>query len=355
MNHLRATSEACLNLSSIRVSRRARQAALRISAMESSLLNRPLRVSVVIPTYNGSHHLARLLKCFRESGSADIIEIFICDDGSTEDLFKAVLHQYPDLPIVHLRQERSGECAAKARNMGIMASRGDVILFLDQDVVFSQGFLESHLHRHRQTKRAQLVFGFRQRLPIASESYVSAHLQVGFADDHRRGVLGANAERMSECETPWYYVYSCNCSISTSLGRFLFDESFVGWGNEDLEYAYRLGRSGFELVCAPEASVIHIDEGLRDPFDNESRNQPADFTSFVINTVRFLAKYPDDGLLTSTLRADLSGFSIVNGKCIRDRDANQVARVIDWALQQSYAPATASVLSQPVRQNSDVC
>jgi hypothetical protein len=112
----------------------------------------------------------------------------------------------------------------------------------------------------------------------------------------------------------------------------MFDESFVGWGNEDIEFAYRLWRNGAEINFSPGASVEHMDDAdMRDPFVREARGQLAQFEPFLINTVRFLSKYPGDQLLVDLLTEDLKGFRIVEGRCVRDISSTSTAEIYEWA------------------------
>lgn len=294
-----------------------------------------MRASIVIPTYNASRHLPRQLECLRRTDAALVSEVLICDDGSSENT-RAVIEQHAHgLPVIYFEQPRRGFRAAAARNLGISGSTGEVIIFLDQDVLFSPSFVGVHLQYHEATPRPRLVFGFRKRVAGVATT-LDPQLETGVIDDHRRDILGPSGEGIAVSPTPWYYAYTCNLSVSAACRDERFDEKFTGWGNEDLEYAYRLWRSGVEIVCAPEALVVHQDEReMRDPYLNESRGSRADFTAAVLNSVRMLNKHQDDALLVSKLRADLLGFSIVGDQCVRDPAGRDIDEIVRWGLAQS--------------------
>lgn len=89
------------------------------------------KISVVIPTYNRSTELRRALKGV-ESQTLRPHEVVICDDGSSEDIFSVVDCFKNTLPIRCIRIDNSGS-PARPRNVGVNASTGEWIAFLDSD------------------------------------------------------------------------------------------------------------------------------------------------------------------------------------------------------------------------------
>ena len=89
--------------------------------------DRPIRVSIVIPCYNHAHFLGEAIES-AIGQSWPHCEIVVVDDGST-DRSSDVAGCYPGVSIV--RQDNRG--LAAARNAGLLASSGDIIIFLDAD------------------------------------------------------------------------------------------------------------------------------------------------------------------------------------------------------------------------------
>ncbi len=289
-------------------------------------------LSIVVPTHNGSATLSRLLQSIRRAAHPRSYEIFVCDDGSTEDILSVVELHGRDLPVHTLRQERRGARRGAARNLGIRASTGRVVLFLDDDVAFAPQFLLEHLRSHDESSNERLVFGFRHRVSL--EPPDPSLTEVPPINDHRPGWIGRFGERLHESPVPWYYPATCNLSICRRGADMCFDESFVGWGCEDIEFAYRCWRAGIELFCNPRAMVVHLDQDcLEDPFINRHRGQPAKFTSVIVNTVRMLRKFPDDPVLQTRLRETLTGFRVVNGECLADPSAMDVDTLIACCIE----------------------
>lgn len=84
-------------------------------------------ISVIVPVYNREHYLAETLNSvFAQTYSP--IEVIVIDDGSIDDSAR-IAQSYPS--VRHFYQ--SNQRPAIARNVGIAASRGEFIAFLDAD------------------------------------------------------------------------------------------------------------------------------------------------------------------------------------------------------------------------------
>lgn len=84
-------------------------------------------VSVIIPTYNYGHFIAEAIESVR-SQSYRNFEIIVIDDGST-DSTKDVVSSFPEVRYLH----QANQGIAPARNAGLLASRGEFLVFLDAD------------------------------------------------------------------------------------------------------------------------------------------------------------------------------------------------------------------------------
>jgi glycosyltransferase involved in cell wall biosynthesis len=290
----------------------------------------PATASVIIPTYNAAPSVARTLASLEALPAKHLAEVFVCDDGSEDGTEETVKRFASRLPVHYLRQEKHGFRAAAARNIGIKRAKGDISIFIDADVVLPLRFLEAHILRHHTPIQGRLVFGYRRRVRIAPLPSTELSQIIDYETDHREAQLAPEGQALKQSTTPWYFAYSCNLSVSGQLRRQLFDEEFVGWGNEDLEFAYRAVASGAEIAAAPEASLWHVEEGpIRDPF----RLDPniADFTSFVLNTVRMQLKHASDPVLWSHLEADLVGYRVDGGRCLADACQSDSTPIRLWA------------------------
>jgi len=297
-----------------------------------------MRATVVIPTFNRARRLTELLECLMTQGEA-LARVVVCDDGSTDDTAEVVRSFAKHLPVQYARQEHRGFRAGQARNLGIMRAVGDVIIFVDDDVLVAPDFVAHHLAAHGDAKRPRIAVGYRSRafaLREASNGGGKARRIAwdDFADaeaDDRVIDVGPHGEGIATHPTPWFFVYSCNFSITRSETTPTFDESFVGWGMEDIEFGYRLHKMGYEVVAAPGARVLHIeDTHPRDPFRCEVRTIEPVYDTYVRNSIHFMDKYPDDALLAERVRTDLRWYvrDEVRGCWVKNGHANDIDEVL---------------------------
>lgn len=94
----------------------------------------PVKVSVIVPVYNPGPYIEDCLaSLLRQSLPPDEYEVIFVDDGSTDAtpaLLDAAAAEDPRIRVVH--QENSG-WAGKPRNVGIDISRGEYVMFVDND------------------------------------------------------------------------------------------------------------------------------------------------------------------------------------------------------------------------------
>src|SRR5262252_5606634 len=88
-------------------------------------------VSVVIPSYNSARTIRKCLSGLSAQRTTLPFEVIIADssDDGTEQI---VSTEFPEVKLLHFDGRRS---TGIARNFGIDAARGDIILFLDTDCV----------------------------------------------------------------------------------------------------------------------------------------------------------------------------------------------------------------------------
>ncbi len=92
-----------------------------------------LPVSIIIPTFNEERYLPRLLKSIQNQ-TMEPKEVVVSDAFST-DRTRLIAKQYGAKVV-------DGGLPSKARNNGAKAATGEILLFLDADVVLPKKFLE---------------------------------------------------------------------------------------------------------------------------------------------------------------------------------------------------------------------
>jgi len=298
-----------------------------------------VQATVVIPTYRRSARLKELLTCLTtqrgEAGEPVLKQVIVCDDGSPDDT-RAIAEAFEDrLPLLYRHQADLGFRAGQARNMGIREATGDVIVFVDDDVIFADDFVLEHLLAHAAQPVPSIVIGYRHRAyepPNGQPTF--EEIAVGETDD-RVAVLGSDGTPVRDHPRPWVYVYSCNFSVrrprDVADSELRFHEGFSGWGMEDIELGYRLCRHAkMPIVAAARARVLHVeDPAPRDPFRCEERALPPGYDSYVRNAVYFMDLHPEDDDLADWVRSDLRWYVLgPEEKFVKNGFSNDVEQVI---------------------------
>lgn len=203
------------------------------------------QVSVIIPTYNRIARIRRVLEALeRQTYPREDVEIIVISDGSTDgtdDYLRSIASPGRVRPLF---QPNSGPAAA--RNAGIRAAVGDLIVFVDDDVVPAPGFLRAHIEIHGAAGWEVAVIG-----PLLTPTDVKLSPWI----EWEQAMLEKQYEGMAEGK--WFptarQFYTGNASIRRELllAAGGFDEKFRR--AEDVELAYRLaGRGvGFIFSMAP--------------------------------------------------------------------------------------------------------
>jgi len=215
-------------------------------------MSEPLFVSVIIPTLNRPQNLRRTVAdvCSQSYRRAEIIVVDQSMDPGVNISFAS-----SSLPVQYLRD--GGKGAARARNVGTLASKGEILVFLDDDVeILGTDFLLQHVRAYadasvggvcgrsielRPRFRSRIVSLFRPRvfpilcLPSGDASFATA----GFVNN----VKGSNM--------------SFRADVLRAVGGF--DERF-GFPciYEETDVALKVCKRGYRLIFSPQAALNHI-------------------------------------------------------------------------------------------------
>lgn len=234
-----------------------------------------MRLSVQVPTYNRPQALRAVLDAYARQSDLDF-ELVIADDGSGPETRETV-HRFQEtapFPVQHVWQEDQGFRLAGIRNRAIAATQADYLVLTDGDCLP----LRHHVARHRAlAEPGWFVSGSRLYLDRTQTDRVVAGAarpdEWGWSDWLRHWVGGA-VNRVSPLlfmprpaawrhwqPDRWQGVKTANLAVwRTDLVAVNgFDESFEGWGSEDIDLAIRLTRAGVRQKTGRYAvSVLHL-------------------------------------------------------------------------------------------------
>ncbi|MEP1125064.1 MAG: glycosyltransferase [Ilumatobacter sp.] len=209
----------------------------------------PPLVSVIVPTFNREDGIRRTLDGLsRQQLRNGSFETIVVSDGSTDGTNEYLTSESTPLPIVAIVQENSGPAAA--RNRGIEAARGELVVFLDDDVLPAVGLLQAHVDAHERADGRLVTIG-----PMLNPTDVELGRLVAW--EQRMLYKQYDAMTSGELETSSRQFYTGNAAIArqhlVELGGF--DESLRR--AEDVELAYRLDDHGLNFEFLTEAISYH--------------------------------------------------------------------------------------------------
>ena len=202
-------------------------------------------LSVVIPTYNRKPILEKCLLALENQLINDLIdtyEVVLVDDGSTDGTTEWIKSNYNNLPHVRLIEQEHGGPAV-GRNLGVEKAKGDVIIFIDSDLVVTNSFL----HYHAETLSSE----WNKRGDKLCFTYGSVINTNNFECP--------TSEPYKFQDISWAYFATGNVAIDKSVLQKagLFDVAFRLYGWEDLELGERLRQMGVDLIKCPKAVGYH--------------------------------------------------------------------------------------------------
>jgi glycosyltransferase involved in cell wall biosynthesis len=198
--------------------------------------------SIVIPCYNRASTIAPTIRSCLEQTEASF-EVLIVDDGSTDNL-EAVVASLKDPRVRYLRQDNGG--GGKARNTGILASRGRYVAFLDSDDFFLPDKL-ARVREHIERTKSRLIYSYVNVDRGPGRTWVKPSRPIGFGEDVGEylfvngGLIQTSAMVVERV-------------LATSV---LFDPSLSK--GQDLDFCVRLGLQGEPFTCIPEPLTIWVD------------------------------------------------------------------------------------------------
>ncbi|MEP6878090.1 MAG: glycosyltransferase family A protein [Nitrosospira sp.] len=230
---------------------------------------RPI-LSAVICTYNRASLLAKVLDSLcQQTLPAHNFEVVIINDGSVDDTEAVVAAYASRLSLRYIYQRNAG--LASAKNHGLFASCGEVVLFLDDDDIAKETLLEEHVKTHKEfPARHYAVLGYTALSPDISENSLMhfvteiGHFLFSYSSLKHGDVL--------DYTYFWGGRSSCKRSLLLEFGTF---NPIFRFGCEDIELGYRLSKQGLRVIFNKNAISFMIRKIDFDAFCHRLERQGA--------------------------------------------------------------------------------
>lgn len=227
-----------------------------------------IQLSVIIPTYQRCESLRQvLLACGQQTLPPNQYEVIVAIDGSTDETENMLRQLHVPYPLRWTAGPNEGPGAA--RNRGAALAQGDVILFLDDDIILTPPALAEHLKGHEPGPDLVClgqVQVWRKRSLTHWERYLNQRYDEHYMKMNQPGY-----------QPDFWDCLSGNVSFSRALlaRSHGFDPAFAATKHDDIEFGYRLASLGIQFEYRPETLGYHrfvksIEVGLRDASINGS-------------------------------------------------------------------------------------
>ncbi|GAA4890792.1 glycosyltransferase [Ferrimonas pelagia] len=275
-----------------------------------------LKASVIIPVYNDPLRLIRCVDAILATPPTDSFEILVIDNAS--DPAWQLPPRIFQLPQVKVLFEAEPSSYA-ARNCGLLAAQGEVLLFTDSDCIPQPGWLQSALDEFERSPQMDMVAGpieLFAALPLRPTSAELFDMACGL--DQERAVRNSSA-------------FTANFAMRHSVVRELggFDGQATSGG--DVAFTQRAVAAGFHLGFFPGMCVRHPARRDLSQYRRKIRRIVSGAYQLSHHEPRFAEMFAGSGWLRSTLRPLRTASQILRSERTRQLSVMARCRAI-WVL-----------------------
>ena len=197
-----------------------------------------MKVTVIIPNYNGKHFLKPCLDSLKKQTMQDF-HTLVVDNASSDGSLDFMKEHFPEIEVLHLDQNYGFSAAV---NAGIRHAQTPYVILLNNDTTVDPHFTEALLHA---IERSPDIFSVSSKMiqmyhPDLIDRPISNYTE---ADEIFTACAGAAIYRKSAFRRIGY-----------------FDESHFAY-LEDIDIGYRARIYGFKNMYCPDALVYHVGSG----------------------------------------------------------------------------------------------
>lgn len=224
--------------------------------------------SVIVPTYNGAALLERILQPLLDDPAAS--EVIVVVDGSRDGSFELVSRLAREEPRLRpLFIENRGDMGA--RETGAREATGEVVLFVDDDVLASPGLVTGHAAIHA-ARSADVVVGYMPVTPPARRHADDFALRL-YATEYEGRCQVYEHDPDSAVRELWGGNFSMRRGDCLAIG--MANPAFTEHYHADRDFGIRCFESGLTAMFDRALSAHHLHERTLESFIRDARSQGA--------------------------------------------------------------------------------
>jgi len=212
------------------------------------------RLSILIVSWNGRHHLERCLPALRSQTRPKgvEVEILVLDNGSSDDTVSWVRRDHPEVRVL---ESPANLGFAAANNRLVAEAGGDVVLLLNNDTLPEPGMLSAFVEAWRETPDDVAA------LAGTLVDWEGARLDFGRGvatfDGHAFALDQGRALESARIPQPGAeLLFGCGGNLLVRRSSYLeaggFDERYFAYF-EDVDLGWRLWAGGERILACPQA------------------------------------------------------------------------------------------------------
>lgn len=217
-----------------------------------------LKISIIIVNWDGKYLLKKCMPSVVKTALAtkETHEIIVVDNGSTDGSVEFLESNYPNVKIVRMERNMG---FTKASNAGARAARGDILIFLNNDIMLKSDSLEKMIS-HFSDKR---VFGVSPKLLKWDKKTIQAEF---LGCDFVLGTVvqtqpNMNEPDRNEFKEPMTTFFALGGASAIDRRKFFqlegFDEVYSPFYWEEVDLSYRAYKRGWVCIYEPRAVFYH--------------------------------------------------------------------------------------------------
>ena len=218
-------------------------------AGQMNIFQPPETVSVVICTLNREEPLIHVLELLKDQ-TRPPLEVLVIDQSREHK--PATLHYLKENQNRIRLLTLSSPSTTAARNRARKEVKGDLVLFLDDDVLFYPHLIQTHLENYQQLKlgavTGKVLYDGSEENDLSWAGRIT-----------RSGKYLRNFTTNQRCQIPT--LYGCNMSIRRDVLQEVGEFDLNYWGNflwEEVDYALQIRRHDHQILYDPKAVVFHV-------------------------------------------------------------------------------------------------
>ena len=224
----------------------------------------PPRVSIIIVSWNARHLLERFFPTVVASDYPEL-EIIVADNASTDDSVQWLEAHYPEVPIV---RHPENWLFSRGNNEAVPHSTGDYVVFLNNDVAVTSGWLSPLVDLMESNPDVGAVQPKILNYDCQDE-FDYAGASGGFLDRYaypfaRGRLFGALEKDEGQYDNPQEVFWASGAALlvrRTALEDVGLFDTLLEMHMEEIDLCWRLRKSGWRVMVEPASKVYHLGGG----------------------------------------------------------------------------------------------